>query len=163
MSAPTDIVIRAERPDQPDVRALLSELDAYLMTLYEPDHNHILDVQALLDSNVAFFVARDCGVAIGCGAARIMPGEVATAGQAYGEIKRMFVATPYRGRRIAQRLLADLEAALRARGIGLALLETGDRQPEALRLYERCGYAARTPFGGYEENGTSVFYAKVLG
>ena len=42
MSTPP-IVIRPERPDHPQVRDLLRQLDAYLAALYEPEDNHILD------------------------------------------------------------------------------------------------------------------------
>ncbi len=43
-------VIRRERPDQPEVVALLADLDAYLGSLYEPGAKHLLDVQALLET-----------------------------------------------------------------------------------------------------------------
>lgn len=162
MSAEPPIAVRAESPDQPEVRALLAELDASLSGLYEPDHNHILDVQALLAQHVYFVVARRDGEAVGCGAVRVMPPEPATNGKPYGEIKRMYVRTPLRGQGIARAVLEKLEARLLGRGIQLATLETGDRQAEALRLYERCGYVKRPPFGGYADNGTSVFYAKNL-
>jgi hypothetical protein len=36
-------VIHRERPDQPEVMALLADLDAYLGSLYEPEANHIRD------------------------------------------------------------------------------------------------------------------------
>ncbi len=162
MSAASAIVIRAESPDQPDIRAMLAELDTYLAALYPPDHNHILDVTALLSPQVHFLVARRAGDAVGCGAVRVMPAERDTAGQAYGEIKRMFVRSGLRGQGIAQALLQALEQHLRGAGIALATLETGDHQPEALRLYERNGYAKRSAFGGYAGNGTSVFYEKRL-
>jgi putative acetyltransferase len=161
MSVP-DLVIRAESPDQPQVRALLGELDAYLSTLYEPEHNHILDVQALLTQHVYFVVARRGEEVLGCGAVRVMPPEPAMANQPYGEIKRMYVPPQSRGQGIARALLEALEQRLRGRGVQIAALETGDRQPEALRLYERSGYVRRPPFGGYADNGTSVFYAKNL-
>ncbi|MFZ2651823.1 MAG: GNAT family N-acetyltransferase [Burkholderiaceae bacterium] len=162
MSAEPAITISAESPDQPDIRVLLGELDSYLTALYEPEHNHILDVQALLAQHVFFVVARRERAAVGCAALRVVPGEPATLGQPYGEIKRMYVRPELRGQGIARALLARLEARLTGRGIHLALLETGGRQGEALRLYERCGYVKRAPFGGYEDNGTSVFYAKHL-
>jgi putative acetyltransferase len=162
MSADPPISIRAESPDQPEVRALLGELDAYLSGLYEPGHNHILDVQALLAQHVYFVVARRAGDAVGCGAVRVMPPEPATDGKPYGEIKRMYVRPDLRGQGVARALLEKLEARLLGRGIHLATLETGDRQPEALRLYERYGYVKRPPFGGYEGNGTSAFYTKHL-
>lgn len=157
-----DILIRAERPDHPQVVAMLAELDAYLASLYEPEANHILDVQALLAPEIDFLVADDGERPIGCGATRRMQGEPDTEGEAYGEIKRMFVAPSARGLRIGQRLLATLEQRLRAADVTLALLETGSDQHEAVRLYERSGYALRGAFGGYPDNGLSLFYEKRL-
>jgi putative acetyltransferase len=170
--ASSDILIRPERPDHPQVGAMLAELDAYLATLYEPEANHILDVQALLAADVDFLVADAGSRLVGCGATRRMPGEPETAGLAYGEVKRMFVHPSARGQRIGQRLLHTLEERLKAGGVELALLETGrdqheavrlyERCGEAVRLYERCGYTPRAAFGGYPDNGLSVFYGKRL-
>ena len=156
------IVIRQERPDQPDVMALLDDLDRYLESLYEPEANHLLDVQALLAPEVAFFVARDGTQAIATGALRCMQGHADTGGLPYGEIKRMYVDPARRGERLAGRMLAVLEDTLRGQGYRQALLETGHAQAEALRLYERCGYAPRGCFGGYPDNGLSLFYGKAL-
>lgn len=155
-------LIRRERPDQPEVMGLLAALDAYLMSLYPPEANHILDVQALLGDDVAFFVARDDGQAVGTAAYRRMPGGPDTGGTAYGEVKRMYVDPAQRGQRLGVRLLGALEDGLRADGCRLALLETGRHQHQAVALYERCGYTARAAFGGYPDNGLSVFYGKVL-
>ena len=157
-----ELVIRSERPDQPEVLAMLAALDAYLASLYAPEDNHILGVQQLLAEDVLFLVARRDGAAVGCGAVRRMPAEPGTGGQPYGEIKRMFVAPAQRGQRIAEALLAQLEAGLRSHGIPQALLETGRDQAEALRLYRRAGYTVRGSFGGYPDNGLSVFMAKAL-
>ncbi len=160
MSAP--IVIRRESPDQPDVREALAALDAYLAALYPPEANHILELEALLAPEVRFFVARDRGRLVGTGAVRLRSGEAATAGAAYGEVKRMYVDPQRRGERVGLRLLEALEAALRVERLSLALLETGRDQREAVRLYERAGYRPRPAFGGYPDNGLSVFYEKAL-
>lgn len=156
------IVIRRERPDQPEVMALLAELDGYLATLYAPEENYILDVQQLLQPEIAFYVARDQGRAVGTAAYRRMNGEPDTDGVPYGEVKRMYVDPAFRGHRLGARLLAALEDGLRADGYRLALLETGRHQTEAVRLYEREGYVPRGTFGGYPDNGLSVFYGKAL-
>ncbi len=156
------IVIRQERPDQPDVMALLDDLDRYLGSLYAPEANYLLDVQALLAPEVMFFVARDGQQAIATGALRRMQGHADTGGLPYGEIKRMYVDPARRGERLAARLLAVLEDTLRGQGYARSLLETGREQTEAVRLYERCGYLPRAPFGAYPDNGLSVFYGKVL-
>lgn len=156
------LTIRPERPDQPEVAALLEQLDAYLASLYPPEANHILDVQALLAPDVYFQAARRAGRLVGIGAFRRMPGETATGGEPYGEIKRMFVPPAERGQRIAEKLLNSLEDRLRTESYRWALLETGVVQHEAVRLYERCGYVRRGAFAGYPDNGLSAFYAKAL-
>ena len=159
---PDRLIIRAESPDQPDVRALLADLDSYLASLYPPEANHIVDVQGLLAPEVSFYVAREGSQAVGTGAFRRMGGATETDGQPYGEIKRMYVDPAFRGRDIGIKLLDVIERQLRQEGIRLALLETGGQQTQAVRLYERCGYTPRAVFGGYPDNGLSVFYGKAL-
>lgn len=80
----------------------------------------------------------------------------------YGEIKRLFVLDGERGRGIARQLMAQLEAELVVRGLGLARLETGIHQPEALGLCRRLGYVERPPFGSYAPDPLSVFFEKHL-
>ncbi len=155
-------VIQPERPDQPEVVALLDALDAYLASLYPPEANFILDVKALLAPEVSFFVARDGGRAVATGAYRRCAGEAATDGKTYGEIKRMFVGPAHRGQRLGQAMVQALEAHMRDAGCALALLETGAEQKAAVRLYESCGYKRRLVFGGYPDNGLSVYYGKLL-
>lgn len=159
---PRSPTIRRERPDHPQVVALLGRLDEYLASLYPPEANHILDVHALLAPEVDFFAAWLDDRVVGTAAARRMPGEAATGGQAYGEVKRMVVDAGQRGSGLGSRLLATVEDSLRGHGLGWALLETGAEQIEAVRLYERCGYQRRGPFGGYPDNGLSRFYGKAL-
>jgi putative acetyltransferase len=165
MAQGAGVRVQPARPDRPDVVALLAQLDDYLASLFPPSANHILDVQALLAPEVCFLVAEDAasGQLVGCGAYRRMPGEAETGHAAYGEVKRMMVAPAARGRGVGRMLLKELEHRMQADGLGLALLETGDLQHEAVRLYERAGYERRGPFGGYPDNGLSLFYAKRLG
>lgn len=154
------IEIRRERPDHPQVVPLLDALDRYLATLYAPEDNHILDLEALRAPEISFFVAWQAERAVGCAALRRMPAEPASAGQPYGEVKRMMVEPALRGQRIGARLLQTLEAELQAQRLRLALLETGRDQSAAVRLYERHGYTPHAPFGGYADNGLSAFYGK---
>jgi len=151
MNPPASIAL--ESADQPEVIALIAELDAYQDTLYPPESRHALDLAALTQPQVLFAVARDAaGRAMGCGAI-VLSAE-------YGEIKRMFVSPAARGQGLARRLLTRLEAEAAARGCGLLRLETGPYQPEALGLYARCGYARCGPFGGYADDPLSVFMEK---
>lgn len=158
----TDIVIRRERADHPQAVAALGRLDAYLASLYEPEANHILTVQELLAPEVAFYAAWQGDRLVGTAAVRRMAGEPSTDGEPYGEIKRMYVEPELRGLRVGRRLIEAVEGSLREAGVALALLETGSDQHEAVRLYERCGYTRRGPFGGYPDNGLSLFLHRRL-
>jgi putative acetyltransferase len=147
--------IAIERPDQPDVVELIDELDAYQKPLYPPECFYGIDIDALLQPNVLFVVARTQeGDAVGCGAVVVDDG--------WGELKRMFVRPAVRGRGVAQGILAQLEALARERGCALVRLETGVSQPQALRFYEGAGFARRGPFAGYPDDPLSVFMEKHL-
>jgi putative acetyltransferase len=148
-------MIRFESPDQPEVIALIAELDAYQDTLYPPESRHALDLRSLSQPHVLFAVARnDKGRAIGCGAVVLGPDQ--------GELKRMYVQPGARGQGVARRLLGQLESAAHARGCRLLKLETGPYQPEAIALYGRSGYERCGPFGAYTNDPLSVFMQKSL-
>jgi putative acetyltransferase len=148
--------IRLESAEQPDVLALIDDLDAYQKPLYPIESFHGIDLAALTRPNVLFAVARDAdGLALGCGAMVLEAG--------YGEIKRMYTRPEARGQRIGARVLALLEGEARERGCTLFRLETGYLQGAALALYARCGYERRGPFGDYGEDPTSVFMEKRAG
>lgn len=147
------MTIAFESPDQPEVIALIAELDAYQDTLYPPESRHYLDLASLKQSNVFFAVARDStGHAIGCGAVVLYP--------EFGEIKRMYVSPRGRGQGIAKKLLALLESQAIGAGRRLLTLETGPYQPEALALYASAGYERRGTFGDYANDPLSVFMQK---
>lgn len=78
------------------------------------------------------------------------------------EIKRMFVVPEARGRGLARRLLAELEASAAAAGRTRMVLETGLKQPEAIALYESSGYAPIQKFGYYRDDELSVCLGKAL-
>ena len=147
--------IALESPDQPEVIALIAELDAYQDTLYPPEARYALDLASLKQPNVRFFVARDgAGQAVGCAAV------VLTAG--YGEVKRMFVSPSARGQGLARGLLAALEAASLDAGCKLLMLETGPLQPDAIGVYASLGFERCGPYGDYRDDPLSVFMQKAL-
>jgi putative acetyltransferase len=147
--------ILTESPGQPEIVALIAELDAYQDTLYPPESRHLLTLAALEQPNVIFMAARSAGgSAIGCGAVVVGPD--------YGEVKRMYVHPQSRGSGVARQLLEHLESAARARGCATLRLETGPYQPAAIALYERAGYKRRGPFGAYTDDPLSVFMEKTL-
>jgi len=149
----TLLQVALESPDQPEVIALIAELDAYQTTLYPPESVYALDLAALKQANVRFAVARDAaGLALGCAAVVLHA--------AYGELKRMYVHPRGRGRGVAKALLQRLEAEAVQTGCRLLMLETGPLQAEALGLYARSGYERRGPFGDYPDDPFSVFMHK---
>jgi len=66
------------------------------------------------------------------------------------ELKRMYVAPEYRGTGVSTALLTEVEKAARSLGAPRIILQTGDRQPDAVRLYEREGYTHIPIFPPYE-------------
>jgi putative acetyltransferase len=151
----TSIEIGIERPDQPEVAALLESSDAYLASLYPAESNHLLDIASLLQPEVTFIVARIDGRALGGGA-------VVDSGAGWAEVKRMFVSPAARGRRLGRRLLEQIEAIAAERGATKLRLETGDRQPEALALYASSGFVEIGPFGKYGPDPLSIFMEKPI-
>lgn len=153
MSAPETVRVSLERPDQPEVRALIAALDAYQKPLYPAESHHGIDERALRNPAVLFAVARDANdVVAGCGAVLLTP--------EYAELKRMFTPPERRGRGVGSTILRHVEEEARARGASRFTLETGYLQHEALRLYERQGYARCAPFGDYVADPNSVFMEK---
>ena len=53
-----------------------------------------------------------------------------------GELKRLWVDPTWRGRGVGRDLVAGIEDAARDLGLSFLRLETGDRQPEAVSLYQ---------------------------
>lgn len=150
--------ITLERPDQPDVVALIDALDAFQKPLYPPESHYGIDIDALLQPQVVFAVMRNtAGLAVGCGAL-VLCLDGADAGS--GELKRMYLQPAWRGGGRARQLLAFLEAAGAARGCSVFRLETGIHQHEALAFYAAAGYERRGPFADYPDDPLSVFMEK---
>ncbi|BFU42822.1 GNAT family N-acetyltransferase [Krasilnikovia sp. MM14-A1004] len=78
------------------------------------------------------------------------------------ELKRMYTSPSVRGRGVARRLLAAVEDSARADGRKRMILETGDRQPEAIALYTSAGYERIEDFGYYKGQAGVLSYARTL-
>ena len=149
------MIITQESPDQPDVIAMLEQLDAYFNELYPPESNHLMDVASLMQPGVVFLVARDAGGrALGCGA-------LVDRG-AYGEVKRMYVEAATRGQGVGGKLLAEIARRAANAGLPALMLESGISQPEAIGLYERDGFVRCPPFGNYQPDPLSLFMVRRL-
>jgi GNAT superfamily N-acetyltransferase len=135
-----EIRLAPSEMDTPPAQALITALNAELDLRYpEEGANHFrLDPAEVAPGRGAFLLALVGSEVVGCGAVRLLDGGDA-------ELKRMFVRPEYRGRGYSRSILNALEAEARALGATRLVLETGERQPEALGLYRRAGFVAIEP------------------
>ncbi|UOQ68371.1 GNAT family N-acetyltransferase [Hymenobacter volaticus] len=90
---------------------------------------------------------------VGCGAFKEFNQELV-------EIKRMFVLPAYRGQGVAQAVLGELEQWANELHYSGYVLETGKKQPEAIRLYQKSGYKIIPNYGQYANVENSVCMQK---
>jgi putative acetyltransferase len=147
--------IGPEDPAQPDVVRLLEEGELYSASLYPPESNHHLSLDALRAPHVRFLVARDAD------SRAVATGALALFGS-WAELKRMWVVPAMRGRGISKAILDALEAKAREEQVSRLRLETGVENHAALGLYERSGFTRCEPFGDYRADPLSVFMQKDL-
>jgi putative acetyltransferase len=78
------------------------------------------------------------------------------------EIKRMYVLPRYRGKGIGLDILKQLESWASELHYPECILETGKKQPEAIRLYQKAGYTIIKNYGQYENVENSVCMTKTI-
>ncbi|MFN7928199.1 MAG: GNAT family N-acetyltransferase [Blastocatellia bacterium] len=137
-----------------DFQALVRLLDQELAIRDGADHSFYAQFNKI-DHIQHVLVACLDGEAVGCGAFKPF-------GEDGVEIKRMFVQPAARGQRIAEQVLFALEAWAREVGAARCVLETGYKQPEALRLYQRSGYERIPNYGQYAGIENSACFQKLL-
>jgi GNAT superfamily N-acetyltransferase len=137
-----------------DFRALVSLLDAHLAVTDEDEHDFYHQYNGL-DQIKYVVMAYDGDTPVACGAVKHYDKQRV-------EVKRMFTSEDYRGQGIAVQVLDDLEAWTVELGYTHCLLETGRRQPYAIRLYEKQGYTIVPNYGQYAGMENSVCMEKEL-
>ena len=145
--------------DDVDVQILIAQLNADLYSRY-PEPGALvfrLDPADIVDGVGVLLMAEFKSRSVGCGAFRSIDHQPGTA-----EIKRMYVAPSARGNKIGAAILAELERRAVSIGVTRLVLETGPRQPEALQLYSRAGYAQCDPWGEFIGKDFSVCMAKTV-
>ena len=154
MPSRPDLVVRLVECDSPDFAALAS---AHAVELEDRYPGLGLDALPAAQDLLAVVVAYRRERPVGCGALGELEFGV-------GELKRMFVLPEARRLGAGRRMLEALEARGRALCYSALRLGTGVRQPEAVALYESCGYRRVPLFGEYREGGElCVCYEKALG
>lgn len=141
-------------PKGPDATALLSASHALMQSLFPPEDNFFLDIDALCAPDIRFFTAMEGATCLGTGALALRDG--------YGEVKSMFVDETARGRGVADAILRRIEGEARNLGLAALKLETGNVLHAAHRLYARHGFTPCGPFGDYPNSPSSIFMEKAL-
>ena len=140
--------------DNADFRTLVQLLDRDLGERDGADHAFYAQFNKV-DTIKHVVVAYQHEEPVGCGAFKEFTGEMV-------EIKRMYVQPAWRGRGVAAAVLAELEQWARELHYKGCVLETGMKQPEAIRLYERSGYQRIPNYGQYVGVENSVCMQKEL-
>jgi len=140
--------------DNEDFRRLVRELDADLQKRDGEEHTFYAQFNKI-DRIKHVVVACVNNEAVGCGAIK----EHSTNAV---EVKRMYVQPHHRGKGIASEILMALEAWAAQLNYTKCVLETGKKQPEAIRLYHKNGYAVIPNYGQYENVENSVCFEKFI-
>lgn len=149
--------IKVSAADVYDVIAsgLIAQLDAEIERRYPGEPINGVDPDEFRASG-GYFVMGDWDFhAAGCGAFR--PYDQTTV-----EIKRMFVKPDFKRRGLGRAILEAVEAEARRRGYKQSILETANRQPEAVALYQSCGYEEIANYGHYVDSARSLCFGKTL-
>jgi GNAT superfamily N-acetyltransferase len=150
--------------DHPDAQRLIAEVqDEYVQRYGGPDSSPMdpLEFQPPQGLFLVGYVGSE-PVAMG-GWRRHEDGHPQTSWAApVVEVKRMYVTAAWRGRGYARAMLAQLEDTARDAGARWLVLETGHRQPEAVQLYQSCGYQPVPPFGHYADRPLAIHLGKDL-
>ena len=149
--------IRRENYEAFASQALVAALNSELLDRYEGFHGSGGE-QVAADFEPpggAFVVGWDGEEPVACGG--IIRYDETTA-----EIRRMYVAPSARGRGLSRAVLEALENEARQLGYEFVRLETGDRQPEAIKLYASSGFEPIPRYGPFADDPRSVCFEKRL-
>lgn len=133
---------------------LVKSLDAYLTIIngnedsFFKNFNKVEDLQYVI-------VAYVNDIPVGCGAFKIFDANSL-------EIKRMFVSRKYRGRKIAQKIVAELEKLAQELNYRYCILETSIEMKPAVSFYKSVGYLEIPKYGQYKEVKNSICFKKEL-
>lgn len=133
----------AASPTDPRAAALMNAQQRELRARYQDtdERTEPFDPASLGGEGSVLLVYEEGGGLLACGALKRL--EVGVA-----EVKRMYTRPEARGRGLGRQVLGGLIAQGRQLGHSRLVLETGDLQPEAIRLYASAGFV-RIPNYGY--------------
>ena len=137
-----------------DFISLVKLLDLELAERDGDDHAfyHQFNNIDVLEHVLVFYVNNE---AVACGAIKEFSKSAV-------EVKRMYTLPEKRGKGLATIVLLELEKWAKELGYNFTILETGKRQPEAIKLYTKNNYKIIPNYGQYKGIENSVCFKKEL-
>ena len=151
------LVVVTSAVTTPAARLLLEEMTVEVSELYgTPPGRNSLDARSFRPPAGRFLIGQVEDEPVACVAYRRIEDGLA-------EVHRVYVRPRSRGRGIGRMMLERAEALATEAGYQRLRLETGVRQPQAIAIYESLGYTPIPRFAPYEDDLTSLCYAKRIG
>ena len=148
----SETTIQPADPFDADSLALVHAMEDEISELYSDRPGSVHSVPAdpgdMVPPDGDFLVVVHEGRLAGCGGLKRLDERAC-------EIKRMYIRPEVRGNGLSTRLLEALEERARELGYSIARLDTADRQPAAVPLYEGAGYRRIPP---YNDNDLAVYW-----
>ena len=148
------VTIKRTNNADKDFNMLVSLLDMDLLERYKEKQAEY-DKYNKIESLDTVVVAYGDGKPIGCGCFKKFSDDTA-------EVKRMYVQPEYRKKGIGAMILQELEKWAAEKGYKYAVLETAQKQPEAIHLYHKSGYTVIDNYGQYTDMPMSICLKKSL-
>jgi len=148
------IVLKRTNSDHKDFHKLVEELDKDLAIRDGEDHFFYAQFNKI-NAIKYVVIAYDSDKPVGCGAVKEYSDNTM-------EVKRMFVPLERRGQGIASLVLRELELWTKELNFKNCILETGKKQPEAIKLYTKNDYHIIPNYGQYTNVENSVCFEKEL-
>lgn len=148
------LALKRTNSDNPHFRHLVPALDAELRSHYKEKQDEY-DKHNVIEFIDTVVVAYKDDMPVGCGCFKKFDTDAV-------EIKRMFVKKDFRGQGIAFAILKQLEEWAMETGYSFTMLETGNKQIEAINLYKKMGYTPVPCYGPYVNLSASICMKKAL-
>jgi putative acetyltransferase len=146
-------IIRTTSDDK-RFKNLILELDNDLMSRYIKAE-YQFDFNTQINALNTSVIAQISNITVGCGCFKEINDHTV-------EIKRMYVNPYFRGFGVASNMIEALTRWAKELLYTDAVLETGVKQPESVKLYEKHGFARIPNFEPYVNNPNSICMGKIL-
>ena len=148
------ITLNRTDSENPDFIELVRHLDADLAERDGQEHSFYAQFNKIARIKYVI-VAYENGQPVSCGAIKEYESNIM-------EVKRMYTRPEWRGKGIASQVLIELEKWAAELSYKKCILETGKKQPEAIRLYEKNGYKLIPNYVQYAGVDNSVCFEKSI-